>query len=191
MPLYADGRALIRANLETLKNGKRARLVPIGRLTDAQLVSINDERIRCNYPPIEAEVVFLGQHAFNSRIRDDGYTVDDVVEQIASAMEADSIARESFRGTTLESTRPRNDSYGNAVRDRAVLECTARHPRPELFSVIPKGDVNKPKKKPPTEDERLEPQRLARVTVASGAPAAVDNSMRQRPGHVNRPPRIS
>jgi hypothetical protein len=31
------------------------------------------------------------------------------------------------------------------VKDLAVLECTAHHPRPELFSVMPKGDKNKPK----------------------------------------------
>jgi hypothetical protein len=28
-----------------------------------------------------------------------------------------------------------------------VLECSARYPRPELFSVVPKGDANKPNKK--------------------------------------------
>jgi hypothetical protein len=177
MPLYANGRALVRANLETIQNGKKARLVAIGQLTNSQLAAINGERVRCGYPPIDAEVVFLGQHAFNSRIRDDGYSVEDVVEQIANALDAGSIARESFRGTTVENTNQRDDGYGNLVLDRAVLECTARHPRPELFSVIPKGDRNKPKKKPLVKDERPETQRLARVTVASGAPVAAENSM--------------
>jgi hypothetical protein len=147
MPLYADAPTLLRANLQSLACGKRVRLVAIGKLTDTQLNAINQERLARGYPPIEAEVVFLGQHIFNSRLKRDGYSIDDVIEQIASAMDAESVARETFRGTTLQSLGRREDRYGNRVRDLAVLECSARHPRPELFSVIPKGDVNKPKKK--------------------------------------------
>jgi hypothetical protein len=117
------------------------------RVDGQQLNAINQERLARGYPPIEAEVVFLGQHIFNSRVKRDSYSIDDVIDQIASAMDAASVARETFRGTTLESLGKREDQYGNRVRDLAVLECSARHPRPELFSIIPKGDVNKPKKK--------------------------------------------
>ena len=91
----------------------------------------------------------MGQHIYNSRIVGDGYTIEDVPDQIASAMAADAVVLDTSPMTGLESPAPRTDRYGNQVRDRLVLECTARHPRPELFSVIPKGDRNKPKKKPP------------------------------------------
>jgi hypothetical protein len=47
--------------------------------------------------------------------------------------------------TLMESRSPRADRYGNAVLDRVVFECTARYPRPELYSVIPKRDFKKPK----------------------------------------------
>ena len=42
--------------------------------------------------------------------------------------------------TSLMASQPRDDGYGKQVRDHAVLELTARKPRVELFSVIPKGD---------------------------------------------------
>ena len=48
--------------------------------------------------------------------------------------------------TILQNRSARADRYGNLVKDLAVLECTSRHPRPELFSVIPKGDLIRPKK---------------------------------------------
>ena len=48
--------------------------------------------------------------------------------------------------TALINNTPRNDGYGNQVNDLAVLELTSRKPRAELYSVIPKGDDNKPQK---------------------------------------------
>ena len=46
--------------------------------------------------------------------------------------------------TVMQNRCPRQDRYGNCtIRDLAVFECTARHPRPELYSVIPKGDLQK------------------------------------------------
>ncbi|OAU96701.1 hypothetical protein AO385_0014 [Moraxella catarrhalis] len=50
------------------------------------------------------------------------------------------------RMTAIQSITPRNDGYGNLVTDRAIFELTAKKPRAELFSVIPKGDNNKPPK---------------------------------------------
>ena len=88
MPLYENAVALIRANLETIQSGRKARAVAIGRLTQAQLDSINEHRWEHNeeLPAIEAEVLFIGQHVYNSRIKGDNYTIDDVVQQIVSAM---------------------------------------------------------------------------------------------------------
>src|ERR1022692_2780897 len=50
----------------------------------------------------------------------------------------------SAKMNAVQNPQHRKDKYGNAVSDRGVLECTARHPRPELFSVIPLGDTIKP-----------------------------------------------
>ena len=150
MPLSEGAPALIRANLEQVQSGKRARLVVIGALTDSQLTAINDDRRAHGYPPIIAEVVFIGRHVHQSRIERDGYSVDDVIDQIGSAMEAAAVVLQTPAMTAMENPASRADRYGNAVRDRAIFECSARHPRPELFSVVPKGDRIKPKR-PPTE----------------------------------------
>jgi hypothetical protein len=42
--------------------------------------------------------------------------------------------------TALHAARDRADGYGCMVRDMAVFELSARKPRVELYSVIPKGD---------------------------------------------------
>jgi hypothetical protein len=77
MPLYGGALALIRANLEELKKGNRVRLVAVGTLTDVQLDAINQERAMASvrwpsgalrYPPMGAEVVFIGRHIYESRV---------------------------------------------------------------------------------------------------------------------------
>jgi len=88
MPLSEDAPALIRANFEQLQSGTRARLVTIGNLTAEQLTAINDNRRAHGHPAIVADVVFVGRHVYESRIVRDGYTIDDVIDQISSAMNA-------------------------------------------------------------------------------------------------------
>jgi len=150
MPLSEEAPALIRANLEQLHTGSRARLMVIGSLTTAQLAAVNAERTAHGYPPIVAEVVFIGSHVYESRIVRDGYSVEDVIDQITSGMDAAAVVFPTASLTAMENPASRADRYGNAVRDRVIFECSARHPRPELFSVVPKGDTIKPKR-PPTE----------------------------------------
>jgi hypothetical protein len=157
MPLFKEAFALIRANLEELEKRNRVRLVVVGTLTDVQLDAINQERATASarwpseaprYPPMVAEVVFLGRHIYESRIIRDGYTIDDVLQQLESAMDPGSVVFKVPTMTAMENPCPRADRYGNWVRDRIVFECSARHPRPELYSVIPKGDAIKPKGRP-------------------------------------------
>jgi len=150
MPLFNEAHALIRANLEELQKGNKVRLVAVGTLTDLQLDAINQERKVSSYPPIVAEVVFIGRHVYESRVVRDGYTSEDVVDQIAGGMDAAAVVLKTPTMTAMENPNLRTDRYGNSVRDRVVLECSARYPRPELFSVVPKGDLIKPKR-PPTE----------------------------------------
>jgi hypothetical protein len=89
MPLFANAPALIRTNLEKIRDGHRAELVEIGSLTQDQLTEINALRSEQGLSPISAEVVFIGKHVYASRIVKDGYTIEDVIEQIASAMQSD------------------------------------------------------------------------------------------------------
>jgi len=91
-------------------------------------------------------VIFYGRHLYKSRVLRDGYTVEEVIDQIASATDADAVFVHDPKMTILQNRTGRADSYGNTVRDLAVFECTTRHLQPELFSVMPKGDAVRPKK---------------------------------------------
>jgi hypothetical protein len=146
MSLFADAAALIRTNLEQIRDGRRASLVEIGELTQTQLADINANRSAQGLLPMKAQVVFIGKHIYERRILQDGYTIQDVIDQIESAMRSDSSVLCTLKLTAMESPTTRVDGYGNHVRDRVVFECTNRYPRPELFSVIPKGDALKPRK---------------------------------------------
>lgn len=128
MPLSAEGAPpLIRANLEDVQNGKRVRPVVIGTLTDAQLDAINEHRLAHNpSPPIVAEVVFIGSHIYNSRIIGDGYTIDDVVDQIASGMDTAAVV-----------SKP----TGMAFMDNSVLShAEGRHRKTRLKAYPSGGD---------------------------------------------------
>jgi hypothetical protein len=149
MPLYENAFDLMRANFARIAQGGKPQGVIIGTLTAEQLNTLNRMRAahRPSLPPVTGEVLFYGRHLYGSRVDRDGYTVEDVLDQIASAMSADSVLAPHPHSTVLQNPRSRADHYGNSVRDLAVLECTAHYPRPELFSVMPKGDKNKPKTK--------------------------------------------
>lgn len=144
MPLYEGAEKLIRENLEACAQGKQPRLVTVGQLSQAQLAAINAEREEEDLPPIDDQVVFRGKHMYKSRCKEQGYTIDDVIQQITSAMHESSVAKVTTKMTTIQRLEPRKDAYGNEVCDQAVFECTTKHPHPELFSVIPRGDTNRP-----------------------------------------------
>jgi hypothetical protein len=152
MPLYPNAAYLVRANLEALQRGERVRPIAIGTLTIEQLAVLNEYRTEVlGLPPNEAEVVFIGSHIYKRRIVDDGYTLEDAVDQVMSAMDAQSVVVTGRNLTTIQNLNPRADRYGNQIRDKATLECSGKHPKPELYGVSPKGDLNKPTKagKPP------------------------------------------
>jgi len=145
MPLNENFAQLIRNNLEEISAGKRVRRVEIGTLSEEHLVQINAFRSENGFPPIIATIVFIGKHVHKGRIVGDGYTIDDVLEQIESALQPGAELQLTETGTALQNPNRRVDKYGNSVRDRIVLECTSHHPYPQLWSVIPIGDKNKPK----------------------------------------------
>ena len=146
MPLYLNACDLLRSNLGQIAGGGRPRLVPIGALTPLQLAVINADHLARGFDLMIEEVVFLGRHIYQGRVLRDGYNIQDVIDQISSGMDSVAIMETSRYMTAMENPTPRPDRYGNLVRDRAVFECSARHPRPELFSIIPKGDNFKPRK---------------------------------------------
>lgn len=146
MPLYMNATAQIRLNLQQLQVGQRAPLIRIGVLTDAQFDQINSSRFALDLHVLEQnEIVFIGKHVFNSRSKD-GYTIDDMVDQIVSAMSPNSILDVTANWSRIDNPIARADRYGNMVNDRGVFEMTAKKPRAELFSVMPKGDTIKPPK---------------------------------------------
>lgn len=145
MPLNPDARQILRANLEMLAQGEKPLVVTIGYLTAEQHATINEHRAKQCLPQLESpEVVFLGRHLYNSRAVTDGYSIDDILDQIESAMSASSMVIATHKMTALKNKTERHDRYGNQVCDEAVFELTQRRPKAELFSVVPKGDKNKP-----------------------------------------------
>lgn len=149
MPLFGNARALIRANLDQFQPNVKARVrgVAIGALTDTQVDAMNEHRKSAGLPPVIAEVIFFGWHVYKSRVIRDGYRIADVIDQIESAMSGESVVLDPEHMTAMENPITRADAYGNMVRDRAIFECAAHHPRPELFTVMPKGDATKPHRK--------------------------------------------
>lgn len=146
MPLSKDAREILRATFELLAEGGKPRVVTIGYLTEAQLADINQKRTDQGLHALESpEIVLLGKHLYESRVTRDGYTIEDVCDQIESALSSESVAIATNKMTALRNKTPRSDRYGNQVRDEAVLELTQRRPKAELYSVIPKGDKNSPK----------------------------------------------
>lgn len=146
MPLYPNGKELIRRNLEALESGERVPRVTIGRLTKTQIDAINAMQALEELPLSIDEVVFVGRHIYQSRILKDGYMIDDVIDQIENALSeiSEVIANEYM--TAIKNPVARLDRLGSFVHDEAILECTRYRPTPELFSVMPKGDKIKPQK---------------------------------------------
>ncbi|WP_438752819.1 hypothetical protein [Pararhizobium sp. O133] len=144
LPLFDGAEERICEMLKQIEQGQRVQMCAIGNFTEAQFVEINRLRHGIGLHPLENnEVLFVGRHIYSSRSRD-GYLISDIVMQISSALSPDSIPIISPRMTCIQNPDARSDGYGNKVHDRAVFEMTARKPKAELFSVIPKGDDNKP-----------------------------------------------
>jgi hypothetical protein len=146
MPLYTNAKALIRKNLEALQAGQRVPRVIVGRLTKMQIEAVNAQQAAEDLPLSIDEVVFVGRHIYQRRILEDGYIIDDVIDQIESALSEESIVIANDYMTAIKNPKARADRLGNLVHDEAILECSKYRPNPDIYSVIPKGDKIKPKK---------------------------------------------
>jgi hypothetical protein len=142
MPLYENAEQLIRGNIAVIKRGQKPRAVVIGYLTEAQLHAINAYRSSRGWELIEKDIVFVGCHVYDSRVVRDGYTEDDLLAQIRSAFSETCKLIPTHKMTVLQNPKQRESGYGCRVRDELTLECSARFPRSELCSVVPRGDKN-------------------------------------------------
>lgn len=146
VPLYDDAVERIRFNLTRIQAGEKAPLTEIGCLTDLQFEQINVSRAKLDLHLLEQnEIIIVGRHLYKSRSKD-GYTIDDMIDQIVSALSIKSVVDVSADWSRIDNPIPRPDRYGNSINDRGVFEMTSKKPRAELFSVIPRGDVSKPPK---------------------------------------------
>jgi hypothetical protein len=118
MPLHKNAEKLIRRNLNICAQGKKPPLVVIGSLTQKQLDAINAERQQGDPPlaAITAEIVFDGRHMHRSRCENNGYTIDEVIEQIVSAVCETAEFMPEGRMTTIGATIVRKDRHGNEVQ---------------------------------------------------------------------------
>ena len=147
MGLNQDAENLIRSNLElaakwfSLERTARPRqpIVQIGELSEAQLITINQQRQEEELPPVVASVLFDGRHMYQSRCIEDGYTVDEVIEMTSLAFNDGAHVAPGW-STVLVSPKTRVNNAGRSIRDEAVFECHGRLPHPELRTVIPMGD---------------------------------------------------
>lgn len=144
--LVSNARDLLIEQLSMIKNGEKPKFITIGYFTNEQFDDINNYRKENSFPLLQSnEIIYMGRHHYNSRTSD-GYCIDDLVEQIFSALQDTSKIKITKKGSCLVSSQPRKDNYGNdKIIDVAVFEFSAHKPRSELFSVIPTGDHTKPK----------------------------------------------
>jgi hypothetical protein len=137
----------LKDHLERLAKGDKVPMIAIARFTDVQFAAINAGRAALDLHALEQnEIVFIGRHLHTSRSKD-GYDIDDIVKQIVSALSEEAVAEIQTHVSCMQNPNARDDGYGNQVFDRAVFEMTAKKPRAELYSVIPKGDKLKPNEK--------------------------------------------
>lgn len=144
MPFCQGARAQILIQLERIQNGERVSIIEIATVTEEQHAEINFYREKFGLPVLELpRIVYLGKHHYNSR-RQDGYTIEDMADQLESGLAAHSQVIATHKMTALQNKLGRADGHGNFVKDLVILELTSRKPMGEAFSAIPRGDKNKP-----------------------------------------------
>jgi hypothetical protein len=111
-----------------------------------QIEAVNAQQAAEDLPLSIDEVVFVGRHIYQRRILEDGYMIDDVIDQIESALSEGSVVIANDYMTAIKNPEARADRLGNLVHDEVILECSKYRPNPDIYSVMPKGDKIKPKK---------------------------------------------
>lgn len=98
-------------------------MIRIGTLTQVQLAAINANRaaLKNPAPPIEAEIVFVGRHLYNSRVVKDGYTVAEVLVQIQNALSERARFVRTLRATLIQDPTARRNSFGDSIHDEGCF----------------------------------------------------------------------
>ncbi len=133
--------------LDRIRLGQRVSIIEIGELTYEQHQAINRLRLSYTLPVLESpRIVYLRTHHYRSRSAD-GYTIHDMAQSLVAALCSEARVIPTHKMTALQPHAPMTDNYGIQVRPMAILELTARKPRAEAYSIIPKGDEGGPAKK--------------------------------------------
>jgi hypothetical protein len=129
MPLYENAVSRIVHRLQQIAEGRKPPAIVSGSLMPLQLAAINNARAsRKNdrgepspFPPMQPEILLIGRHVYNSRVVKDGYTLAEVMVQIANALHERSEFIPTRKATLLQNKAGRANLYGEHVRDEAVL----------------------------------------------------------------------
>jgi hypothetical protein len=78
---------------------------------------VNAQQATEDLPLSVDEVLFVGRHIYTRRILGDGYTIDDIIDQIESAMDEGSMVIANEYMTAIKNPVARKDRLGNLVRD--------------------------------------------------------------------------
>lgn len=125
--------------LTALSRGEKAAPIDLATLTAKQLADMNAARKAKGLTEFKApDAVYTGKHHFNSRSAD-GYSIDEMASQLASSLDDTSRVAMTAKGVELRAAAPRVNEFGVPVRDAAIM-MEGRGGRPEVFSVIPRGD---------------------------------------------------
>jgi len=147
MPLFHNARQKMRTNLEKIRDGNHPSRIAVGTLNQNHLEAINAQKLEEELPTITDEIFFIGRHIYESRLDGNGYTIEDVLDQIYSGMDENSIVVKEGIMTGMRNPTKRLDRYGKYVNDVVVFQCTGFNSNPQLYGVIPKGDGGGPKTK--------------------------------------------
>lgn len=140
MPLNPTAKDAIRANLERVAKGEKPKPIDIGELTPTQFAEINAYRSEHGLPALVSAVVcYVGKHHWEGRSLQ-GYSIEEMLTQIESAMSEHSIVQMNGNQTAMQNMAWRDNGDGKMVRDKATFELMQQKPKAELLSVIPKGD---------------------------------------------------
>jgi hypothetical protein len=130
-----------------VQSGQKPCVAKVGYFTPEQITQINKARISMGFPALRPEILFHGSYLFDSRCVKNLYTIDQVLEQIQSALSDASVVDPARPSVVIRNPNKRMDHNGILVNDEAVFECSGRKPFADLYSVVPNGDGLKQKPK--------------------------------------------
>jgi hypothetical protein len=109
LPLFADGLKKIHNNLLQVQVGEKPKRARVGTFTEGQLIEINAIRASLKFEPLLSLFLFSGRHLYMSRCVDNGYSIEEVLVQVESALSGLSIVKMSGPAAVLHNPQKRAD----------------------------------------------------------------------------------